>query len=61
MRPLNLSSPTDTTIEIIAVSKPQDTVYGAHTESDLVKRWLTGPAGHSMPECDVDLLLPETI
>ncbi|WP_299043129.1 SRPBCC family protein [uncultured Tateyamaria sp.] len=56
MKPLKLSSPTDTTIEIIrSFDAPRHLVWRAHTEPALVKRWLTGPAGHTMPECDIDL------
>ena len=56
MKPLSLSSPTDTTIKIVrSFEAPKHLVWRAHTEPDLVKRWLTGPAGHTMPECDIDL------
>ncbi|WP_299736498.1 SRPBCC family protein [uncultured Roseobacter sp.] len=56
MKPLKLSSSTDTTIQIIrSFDAPRHLVWRAHSEPDLVKRWLTGPPGHTMPECDIDL------
>lgn len=56
MTPLKMTTPTDTTIEITrAFGAPKNLVWRAHTEPDLVKRWLTGPSGHTMPECDIDL------
>ncbi len=56
MRPLTLNTPTDTTIEIIrSFDAPKSLVWRAHTEPDLIRRWLTGPTGHTMPECEIDL------
>lgn len=56
MRPLSMTTPTDTTIEITrGFNAPISMVWRAHTEPDLVKRWLTGPTGHTMPECEIDL------
>jgi len=56
MKPLSMRTPTDTTIEITRrFEAPVSMVWRAHTEPDLVKQWLTGPAGHSMPECEIDL------
>ncbi|MGH9382198.1 MAG: SRPBCC family protein [Thermoanaerobaculia bacterium] len=34
---------------------PRTLVYDAHTKPELIKRWLTGPDGWSMPVCDIDL------
>ena len=33
---------------------PADLVFDALTKPDLVKRWLLGPPGWSMPICDID-------
>jgi uncharacterized protein YndB with AHSA1/START domain len=34
---------------------PRRLVFEAHTRPELVKRWLLGPDGWSLPVCDVDL------
>ncbi|MFC6761518.1 SRPBCC domain-containing protein [Sulfitobacter porphyrae] len=30
-------------------------VYRAHTEPELVQRWMLGPPGWSMPVCEMDV------
>jgi uncharacterized protein YndB with AHSA1/START domain len=34
---------------------PRALVFRALTEPELVKRWMRGPGGYSMPVCDIDL------
>ena len=34
---------------------PRKLVFDAHTKPELVKRWLLGPPGWSMPVCEIDL------
>jgi uncharacterized protein YndB with AHSA1/START domain len=34
---------------------PRQLVWDCHTKPELVKRWLFGPDGWSMPECEIDL------
>lgn len=34
---------------------PPANVFRAHTDPALVRRWLTGPAGWSMAQCEIDL------
>ena len=34
---------------------PRDLVYDAHTKPDLVRKWLLGPEGWTMPICEIDL------
>jgi uncharacterized protein YndB with AHSA1/START domain len=34
---------------------PRDLVFDAFTKPELVKRWLLGPPGWSMPVCEIDL------
>ena len=34
---------------------PAQMVFDAHTQPDLIKRWLLGPEGWTMPVCEVDL------
>lgn len=34
---------------------PRDLIFDAHTKCELVKRWLLGPEGWTMPVCEIDL------
>ena len=34
---------------------PRQLVFDAHTKPELVKRWLLGPDGWSLPICEIDL------
>lgn len=34
---------------------PRELVFDAHTKPELVKRWLLGPDGWTMPVCEIDL------
>src|SRR5213595_1152665 len=34
---------------------PRQLVFDAHTKPDLVRRWLLGPPGWTMPVCEIDL------
>lgn len=56
MRPLDeFSTPTPTTIRVVRTFEaPVALVWRAHTESELVKQWMTGPEGHSLPVCEID-------
>ena len=38
-----------------AFNAPRHLVFDAHTKPELVKRWLLGPPGWTMPVCDIDL------
>jgi uncharacterized protein YndB with AHSA1/START domain len=38
-----------------AFDAPRRLVFDAFTKPELVKRWLLGPAGWSMPVCEIDL------
>ena len=38
-----------------AFNAPRDLVFDAFTKPELIKRWLLGPDGWSMPVCEVDL------
>jgi uncharacterized protein YndB with AHSA1/START domain len=35
-------------------SAPPQLVFDAHTRPELVRRWLLGPAGWTMPVCEID-------
>ncbi|MCC2111217.1 MAG: SRPBCC family protein [Hyphomicrobiales bacterium] len=53
---LELSTPSPCELTLTRrFAAPRDLVWRAYTEPDLVKQWLTGPPGHSMPVCEIDL------
>ena len=48
--------PSDREVKVVRSFKaPRSLVYRAFTEPDLVRRWLLGPPGWSMPVCDMDV------
>ncbi len=56
MGPLKLTTPSDREIVMTRVfDAPRKLVFDAHTKPELVKRWLLGPPGWSMPVCEIDL------
>jgi uncharacterized protein YndB with AHSA1/START domain len=53
---LQISTPSDREILMTRVfDAPRELVFEAHTRPELVKRWLLGPDGWSMPVCEIDL------
>ncbi len=55
MHELHFSTPTPTSIRIVrSFDAPLALVWRAHTEAELVKQWMTGPPGHSLPVCEID-------
>src|SRR5881409_405483 len=54
--PLKVATPTDREVVITrVVDAPRGMVFDAHTKPDLVRRWLLGPPGWTMPVCEIDL------
>lgn len=52
MTKLTIELSGDTQIKITRrFAAPPDLVYRAHVEPDLIRRWMTGPEGWTMPEC----------
>src|SRR5687767_1780244 len=48
--------PSDREVKVTRSFKaPRKLVYRAYTEPDLVKQWLLGPPGWSMPVCEMDV------
>ena len=53
---LNVAAPGDREIVMTRVfDAPRHLVFDAFTNPELLKRWLLGPPGWSMPVCEVDL------
>ena len=51
-----VSKPSDHEVKVVRSFKaPRDLVYKAYTTPELVKRWLLGPPGWSMPVCEMDV------
>lgn len=54
--PLEVSLPSDREIQVTrAFEAPCKLVWDCHTKPELMRRWLFGPPGWSMPHCRVDL------
>lgn len=52
----NVTAPGDREIVVTRVfDAPRQLVFDAYTKPELVKRWLLGPDGWSMPVCEIDL------
>lgn len=53
---LQITTPSDREIAITRVfNAPRKLVFQAMTTPELVKRWLLGPPGWTMPVCEIDL------
>jgi uncharacterized protein YndB with AHSA1/START domain len=53
---LTVTTPSDREIVMTRVfAAPRALVYECHTKPELVRRWLLGPPGWSMPVCEIDL------
>ncbi len=51
-----MSTPSDREIQVTRVfDAPRALVFEAFTKPELVRRWLLGPPGWSMPVCEIDL------
>jgi uncharacterized protein YndB with AHSA1/START domain len=51
-----VTTPTDREVKVTRSFKaPRGLVYRAFTEPELVRRWLLGPPGWSMPVCEMDV------
>lgn len=56
MGQLKVTMPSDREIAMTRVfDAPRTLVFDAHTKPELVRRWLLGPPGWSMPVCEIDL------
>jgi uncharacterized protein YndB with AHSA1/START domain len=56
MSTLKVTTPSDREIALTReFNAPRQLVWDAHTKPELVKKWLLGPPGWSMPVCRIDL------
>lgn len=54
--PIDASTPTDREIRVTRLfDAPRRLVFDCHTIPDLVRRWMLGPPGWTMPVCEIDL------
>ena len=54
--PLSIHLPSDREILFTrVVNAPRELVFDCFTKPDLVRRWLLGPPGWTMPVCEIDL------
>lgn len=54
---VDVSTPSDREITVRRVfDAPAQLIFDFHTKPELVKKWLWGPAGWSMPVCEIDLV-----
>ncbi len=55
-QPLTVTLPSDREIVITrVVNAPRALVFDCFTKPELVRRWLLGPPGWTMPVCEIDL------
>jgi uncharacterized protein YndB with AHSA1/START domain len=53
---IDVTTPSDREIRVTRVfDAPRSLVFDCHTQPELVRRWLTGPPGWTMPVCEIDL------
>lgn len=56
MNTLQVTTPSDREIAMTRVfAAPRTLVYDAHTKPELVRQWLLGPPGWTMPVCEMDV------
>ena len=55
-KPAEVSLPSDTEVRVMRDFKaPRTLVWQAHTEPKLLRRWMSGMPGWSMPVCEMDV------
>lgn len=56
MEKARVSLPSDTEVRVTRdFAAPRKLVWQAHTQPELVRRWMLGPPGWSMPVCEMDV------
>lgn len=56
MKPAAVSTPSDTEVLVKrCFDASPDLVWQSYTEPELIRRWMLGPPGWSMPVCEMDV------
>ena len=54
--PLEVTQPSDFEVRVVrAFNAPRQLVWDAHTKPPLIKQWMLGPPGWTMPVCEMDV------
>lgn len=54
--PLEVTQPSEREVRVTRTfNAPRTLVWDAHTKPELVKKWMLGPPGWSMPVCEMDV------
>jgi uncharacterized protein YndB with AHSA1/START domain len=55
-KPAEVTLPSDREVRVVrSFEAPRKLVWHAHTDPDLVRRWMYGPPGWTMPVCEMDV------
>jgi uncharacterized protein YndB with AHSA1/START domain len=55
-KPVTVTTPSDREVTVVReFDAPAQLIWDCHTKPELMKRWLFGPGGWTMPHCTVDL------
>jgi uncharacterized protein YndB with AHSA1/START domain len=55
-RPVDVTTPSEREITVVRTfDAPRELIWDCHTKPELLKRWMLGPPGWSMPVCEIDL------
>ena len=55
-KPLQVSMPSDREVRVVRTfNAPRQLVWDAHTKPELIRKWMLGPPGWSMPVCEMDV------
>lgn len=55
-KPLEVTLPSDREVRVTrSFNAPRQLVWDAHTKPELVRKWMLGPPGWTMPVCEMDV------
>ncbi|MBA2117053.1 SRPBCC domain-containing protein [Bremerella alba] len=55
MKPAAIKTPSERQVEVVrSFDAPVDLVWKSFSEPELIRRWMLGPPGWSMPICEMD-------